>query len=147
MTSVDHTAWDNTPVGGGQVLMKNASDFTLKNLGMHKIFTTANGKVFYDHSLKTSADLHFSSLPRSTRTLTSGTIDVYHNLLKYKASFAVTSPLSFSADCCYPVAGQLNVTLSGLFAGTATVGFHSSCGSASVNFEGVETAFTLALCE
>lgn len=156
VTSANHTAWDNTKAGDGQLLIKNTADFSIKILGVHKIFTTSLNKKLFDHSIKTSEDIHLSTLPRvtlkdteitATRTITSGIVDVYHNILKYKASYKVSSSLGFAKDCCYPVSGQMTATLTGSLKGSTTVDFQATCGSAVVGYAGVSTAITLALCE
>lgn len=155
VSSATHTTYDDTSVGGGQILTLNATDYSLKISGIHKVFTTAKGTTLYDHSIQTSSDIHFASLPRyevkngiiTERKITSGAVDIYHNLLKYKVSYAVSSRLGFSKDCCYPTSGQMTGTLTGSLKGTATADFNSTCGSATVTHAGVSTPVTLALCE
>jgi hypothetical protein len=148
-SSASHSAWDGSTISGGQVLTRaGAGSFALDVHGVHKVFTTSNGRTLYDHSIKTTSSvLVAGALTRASRQVTNGSVSVYHNLAKYIAAYTVTHTLTYSALCCFPTGGTIRADLSGSLTGTASVTFGSTCGEATLTQNGTDTKFTMHYCE
>ena len=138
---------DGSSIGGGTRLSRTASGWTIDVLGQHKIATGRAGRQLFDVSVKTVAPLQITgSLARSNRLVSSGQVDVHHNLAKFKASFVPTN-LQYSNSCCHPVSGTLGVTYSGSINGSGTVTFNG-CGSATLaRANGSSSTISLSHCE
>ena len=130
--------------GGGKLTVTNAG-WNLDILGKHKILTYKN-TTLYSVSVRTLAPMTISgSLSRGSRLVTSGQLEVNHNIAGFTGVF-VAQNLQWSNSCCHPISGGFNVTWSGTKTGTATVTFQG-CGQAQVNENGQTRNIELSYCE
>ncbi len=144
-TSSDNFAnYEGTTIGGGTRVEKTATGYQVDMLGQRKVLTSTNKGVLFDVSISSSSPLVLNKLARSGRIISSGTLDVYHNRAKFKASH-VFNNLTWSANCCYPTSGSMTITLSGSRTESGTVNFNG-CGNVTSDFA-TTRSFTLAHCE
>lgn len=135
----------NSYGGGSELTHVSGGGFELSVHGKHKQRTTARGHEAFDLSLRTTEAVGISSLDRSTRIIDGGRIEIAHN----QRSFTVAlepSNLTYSSSCCYPVDGNIAVTISGAINTTGEVSFNG-CGNATIFKNGISTNFTLYSCE
>lgn len=129
--------------GGGGRLTVRAGYYDLEILGKHKSFVR-NGRTLYDVSLRTTTPLQTTSIVRSGRQVTSGQLEVNHNLAKF------TTRLSFSnlqwGTCCHPTSGSIGFTHTGSKQGSGTVTF-TGCGTAQLTEDGQTRNFEMSYCE
>jgi hypothetical protein len=131
--------------GGGGKLTKTSSGHEIEILGKHKTFTR-NNNTYYSVSVRTLNPLVLTGgLTRSSRVLSSGTIEVNHNLAKYTMTMTPNN-VAWSNSCCHPVSGSFSVNYSGSKTGSATVTFNG-CGTANLNQGGQDTQLTMNYCE
>jgi hypothetical protein len=129
-TSENRTTWDGAIVSGGATLLKTDTGFSLSQAGFHRIRVGSRGKTIYDLTIQTINPLQISgSLSRSTRTITSGSARVFHNLPKFTTTFSVAN-LTFSADCCYPKGGTITATRTG--SNEVSTATFTACGQGTV---------------
>jgi hypothetical protein len=132
--------------GGGGRLTKTVAGWDMDILGRHASFSR-NSHELINISVRTLSPVSISGgLNRSSRVVNGGSIQVNHNLAGFTAVFS-PSNLAWSANCCHPVSGTLNVVYSGSKTGNATVTFNG-CGTANVaNAGGASSAIALSYCE
>ena len=126
-------------LGGGTEVACNSSDCStspgrsVSVLGLHRALYNPLGQKLYDHTISTTAPWRLPGVG-SSKVISSGAFQVQHNLAHFVASATVASPLTFSANCCHPTGGSVNIAYtSGSKSGSETVTFGPSCGVASVN--------------
>jgi hypothetical protein len=148
-TSALRADYRGTQIGGGGRLTRNAaSEWQHEVLGHHKL-ATRNGSNLMDISMRTLSPMIYSgSLSRAGRQLTSGQLEVNHNLAKFTSTLTVAAgkPLVWSSSCCHPVSGQLDVSLQGSQSGQASVEFQS-CGAAVWTKNGLSQSISLGYCD
>jgi len=131
VTSTDVTAYDTSVTfGSGQKLTKSSTGATVSILGMNRKATKADGTKVFDISTKTSEDLVYTGTSRATRVLTSGQIQIFHNLAQYTVTLTPNN-VTWSADCDTPTSGSMKGTMSGSVTGEVEVTF-TGCGTYSV---------------
>ncbi len=111
--------------GGTTVAMTDGvGSRTITINGIQYTATTGSGTVAWDHSVSTTTSLIFTApgLGIATGTITSGTVQVQHNLAKYTASAAFNSVTYNHGVCgCFPTGGTITTTLTGSQTGTETL--------------------------
>jgi hypothetical protein len=131
--------------GGGGRLSKTASGWQIEVLGRHSVLSFRS-KTLFNISARTLTPIQVSgSLSRAGRTVTSGQLEINHNIAKFTAVFTANN-LQYSNNCCHPIGGSLSVNYSGSKTGSATVTFNS-CGSATVDQGGQQQQIQLSYCE
>lgn len=144
-TSAVNADYTGVNYGGGGRLTKTNSGYELEVRGRHTRFER-NSKQLFSVSVRTQQNLVFSGgLNRNARTLVSGRLEVNHNLAGFTAVMEPQN-IQWSASCCHPVAGKLQVTYSGSRTGTAEVEF-MGCGSAQATEGGQIEKIELSYCE
>lgn len=134
--------------GGGRLSHTGASDWTVELLGKHKI-GTRNGNTLFDVSARTTTPIAITnSLTRSGRTISSGVVEVNHNVAGFTATLAANAsqPLVWTALCCHPVSGRLDATYTGSVTGTSSITFNG-CGSLELSKDGTTRTLSLGYCE
>lgn len=134
--------------GGGRLSHTGATAWTMDILGKHKI-GTRNGHTLFDVSVHTTTPIAVSStLARSGRTISSGTIAIDHNVAKFTAVYTTnpSQPLVWNSTCCHPVSGRLDATYSGSVTGSGSITFNG-CGSAELSKDGSARTLSLGYCE
>lgn len=145
VTSNSSTDYNNFSYGGGGRLTKTASGWNLEILGKHKSFVR-NGKQLFNVSMRTTSPWQVSgSIARGSRVISTGALEINHNIAKF-TTLVTPVNLQYSSVCCHPVSGSLNLTFSGSKSGTATVTFNS-CGVATLVENGQSSALELSYCE
>jgi hypothetical protein len=140
--SVDYRG---TSYGGGGRITKSASGWDLEVLGRHSQLSFRDREIF-NVSVRTLAPLQISgTLSRAGRVISSGQLEVNHNVSKF-TSVITPSNLTWSNACCHPTSGSLNVVYSGAKSGSATVTFQG-CGSATVDQGGQQQQIELSYCD
>jgi hypothetical protein len=146
VSSADHATYDGVTVGGGgRLTYEGAASFKAKILGEHRKLIGVAGRVLIDHSIHSSSDVNVSAPSADIRVVDGGSIELSHNLAKYTASFSPHS-LTFSAGCCYPISGTLDLDYAGSIRGSAQVVFQG-CGSAKLVRGGTSANLTFNECD
>ncbi len=143
-TSGAHTNYEGNTVSGGIRVEQTASGYEMDILGQSKVLTSNRFGTIFDVSAQTILPLELNQLARNGRVLSSGTLAIYHNKARFKATHTFNN-LQWSSSCCYPTGGSINVTLSGSRTATGTVTFNG-CGSVETTFTNT-SSFELANCE
>jgi len=128
--STSKTDYEGDTYGGGTRLEQTGSGYELTILGKHKTRTSSNGRSRLDLSINTETPISFNQLTRSGRIVDGGSLIIAHNLAKYKMTLQPNN-LGYSANCCYPTSGSIDISYSGSVNGSGLVSF-SSCGKATV---------------
>lgn len=148
-TSALRSDYRGVQIGGGGKLTHTAvTSWTLELLGKHKI-GTRNGRTLFDASARTTTPIAISnSLTRSGRTISSGVVEVNHNVANFTATFVANAsqPLVWSSLCCHPVSGRLDATYTGSIVGSGSITFNG-CGSAELSKDGSTRTLSLGYCE
>lgn len=148
-TSELRTDYRGTQMGGGGTLARTgASAWTLSIAGKHKI-GTRNGRTLFDVSARTTTPLAITSaLSRAGRTISSGAVEVNHNLARFTATYTASTaqPLVWNSQCCHPVSGRLDAVYSGSLSGAGSIVFNG-CGSAELSKDGSTRTLSLGYCE
>jgi len=145
LSSNSASDYNGATYGGGGRLTKTASGWNIDVLGKHKSFSRRGFELFNISMRTTSPWQVTGSLSRASRVVNSGVLEINHNLAKFTMTVTPNN-LQYSASCCHPVSGSLNVGFSGSKTGNATVSFQS-CGVASLLENGQTTALELSYCE
>lgn len=139
-------AWDGTVIPStGDVITNASGTRTIVIHGRHEIKKNAKGKIQYDHFL-TSTGLTVTGSRAGTNRVISGSLTLYHNILKFNAANTFNSVTYGDATCCYPTSGNISTVLSGSKTGTATLTFTSTCGTSTYTEAGVTTNLILDQC-
>lgn len=145
VSSAAASDYRGTSYGGGGVLTKTASGYSIDVLGKH-IALNFRSIPLYNVSIRTLSTLQLTgTLSRSNRVWSSGQLEVNHNLAGFTAVFQ-PSNLQWSSSCCYPVSGSLSVQYSGSRTGSATVTFNG-CGTANYSDGVQQKTIALNYCE
>ncbi len=145
------TAWDGTVINSNGVVVTQGagSSRTVTIDGIHRVLKGPMGVKWFDHFIAGSLTVT-GKRSSGNRTVSAGTINVYHNLLKYTASNSFSGVAWGSSTCCYPTSGTITATLTGSVTGTATLDFSpgaTTCGNASyTNTTGTTSTVTLTHC-
>jgi hypothetical protein len=67
-----------------------------------------NGTTFFDHTIMATVNISESG---GTRTVTGGTVQVYHNLLQIIGTSTFTN-VKYTDSCCTPMSGEIDTTFS-----------------------------------
>ena len=132
------TAYDGTNVYGGEFLSNNSGTLELRISGLH---LTSPGR--WDHSISSSAMVLSGST--SSRQISSGTVTVWHNLAKYKATATLTN-LTFTNTSCFPTGGSISTVLTGSQTGTETLAFIGGGQATYTSTTGAVSTITLSHC-
>jgi hypothetical protein len=118
------TAWDGTVLGSSGTTITNSSGTrTIAINGTHKAGYDAMGTKLFDHFITSSGLTVTGTRALGTRTLTGGTIQVYHNLAKYTAALTFSGVKWTDPNCCFPTEGTITGTLTGSVTGTTSLTF------------------------
>jgi len=132
-------------IGGGSTVTKVNGGLELEIIGQSKVLKKNNGQKVFDISIETTMPIVTNQLMRNGRTISSGTVQVYHNLAKFTAAHSLEN-LTWSSNCCYPVSGKVFSTLSGSRNETLEIEF-KSCGVAQVTSSNGVKNIELEYCE
>lgn len=131
--------------GGGGRLTKTNAGWDLEILGRHTQLSFRDHEIF-NISVRTLAPLQVSgALSRSGRMISSGQLEVNHNLSGF-TSVLTPANLQWTASCCHPTSGSLSIVYSGAKSGSATVTFQG-CGAATVDEGGQSKQIELSYCD
>jgi hypothetical protein len=145
VSSASASDYRGTNYGGGGVLTKTASGYSVDVLGKH-IALNFRSIPLYSVSIRTLSTLQLTgTLSRASRVWSSGQLEVNHNLAGFTAVFQ-PSNLQWTSGCCYPVSGSLSVQYSGSRTGSATVTFNG-CGTANYSDGVQQKTIALNYCE
>ncbi|OQW51006.1 MAG: hypothetical protein A4S09_10750 [Proteobacteria bacterium SG_bin7] len=144
-------AWDGTVINSnGTTITQGAGASRTVNIdGIHRVLKGPMGVKWFDHFI--TGNLTVTGKRSSgNRTVSSGTVNVYHNLMKYTASNLFSGVTWGSSTCCYPTSGTITATLAGSVNGTVTLDFApgaTTCGNASyTNTSGTTSTIALTHC-
>lgn len=136
-------------LGGGMEVTCNSSDCstspgrTVTIQGIHRALYNPSGAKVYDHTVSSTVPFTITGVG-SAKVISAGTLQVQHNLAHFVATAAILTPLTFTANCCHPTGGSVDISyVSGSKSGTETVTFGPSCGMASTN----GNSFVLTYCQ
>jgi len=118
----------NTRSGGAVIKKLNGDIRKLTINGIHRRGLSILGKYTLWHTLWTDADGVTVTGSRGDRTL-NGTIYVMHNRASRKITKTLTD-VKFSSSCRFPISGTTNFSST---AGSVTVTWTSSCGTATID--------------
>ena len=144
-----HSTWDNVSIPSTGISVSNSSGTrTVTINGVHRVMRGPRGRMWFDHSLKTTTDLTVTGDRASgNRAITAGVLKVYHNLLQYNATNTFNNVTWGSSSCCYPTSGNISTSFSGSVTGTTTLTFTTTCGSATfVDTSGSSSTVALTQC-
>jgi hypothetical protein len=144
VSSADHMDYRGQTIGGGGRLTKIAAGYQADILGKNKRLSV-RGQERFSISVRSLQPFISNQLPREGRILSSGQLEVNHNLAGFTALMTVNN-LQYTGSCCHPVAGSVTTEFSGSVTGTARLTFES-CGLASLEKDGNTEAITLSYCE
>ncbi len=130
--------------GGGKVTLAGGG-WNIDILGRHSELSIRGQKIMSISTRTTAPVAVTGSLSRIARIMNGGQVEVSHNLAKFSTTM-VPQNLRWSANCCHPTSGSINMTFSGSKAGSATVTFQG-CGSAQVDRDGQTSLIELSYCE
>lgn len=128
----DPVTGQSLTIGGGARLTHENAGWSLDILGRNVSVKNRRGTAIIDIAIKTAAPIvgHGYRFDGS-RVVDSGTIEVFHKLAKYKTTNTVHN-LQYSAQCCHPVAGTIDLNYQGADkAWTGTLTF-TGCGTADL---------------
>ena len=141
MDTIRPSGYSVTNAGGGTTVnWTSASTRTITINGIHytatKSYKTSQGVeksvTVWDHTVSSNSPLTFTTGGGGgTIAAANNVIVLQHNLAKYTGSTSVITPLTFSAGCCHPTAGEIDTVLSGSLTGTEKLVYTSTCGSAT----------------
>lgn len=135
----------NTYGGGGLVRRVVGGSFEIEIAGKHRQRTTARGRSAFDISLRTLNSISVSSLERDGRTVTGGRLEIAHNIKRFTVALEPNN-LTYVSNCCYPVSGRIDVSLTGTINGSGSVNFNG-CGNATLSRNGTTIDIPLYSCE
>lgn len=149
------TAYDGTTsMGSTGILVANTDNVVsgtraISIDSIHKVLKGPKGSTWFDYFIKTGSAITVSGTRSAgNRTISSGTLSIYHNKAKYTASHSFSNVVWGSSSCCYPTAGAIASSFSGTVTGTTSMTFTSTCGTATfVDTNGTPSNVTLSQCE
>lgn len=135
-TSADHENYIGETVGGGVTTTFGESSKSIEIVGMHREQTKADGSSGFDHSVRSLEPLVISEdVDAGTRTITSGKIQVDHNLKEFSV-ISELSGVTWEKSCCHPIDGSISVSAQdkdGNVTDSRTLDFNTgTCGTVSV---------------
>ncbi len=141
------TAWDGTTIPStGETVSNSSGTRTIVINGIHRALKGPRGTTWFDHYITSTGLTATGSRAAGTRSI-SGSLKVYHGLLKYTATSTFNTVVWGSSTCCYPTSGNISSTLTGSLSGSTTLTFSSTCGSATyVDTSGTSSSLTLTHC-
>lgn len=139
------TAYDGTVLASGGVKTTRAASGSGRTIAMyptnsavHKVATSRRGASLFDYYVQpnisvTGALKNTTANGLGTSRTMSGTVTIYHNLVKYTATNTFNSVVWGDSTCCYPTSGTVTATYSGTNkpADSSTMTFSTTCGSAT----------------
>ena len=147
----------NVGSGYGTIAGFTSGQKSSLSFAQHISAVNAAGKTLYDHSVYTSTPLTLTEASGATSRTVTGTVTLYHNLLKVVGTSTLTSVVH-SDSCCHPTSGTISTTfaagtnVSPTTAGSALVGktevmTFTGCGTANLtDSSGATTAVTIKRC-
>lgn len=139
------TAYDGTTVfvsGKVRTSRGTGTDRTItmspNNSAIHKVATSRRGASLFDYYVQPNLAVSGALKNKTANSITgsrtmTGTVTIYHNLVKYTATNTFNSVVWGDSTCCYPTSGTITATYSGTNkpADSSTMTFSTSCGSAT----------------
>ncbi|MBI3556048.1 MAG: hypothetical protein HY074_07280 [Deltaproteobacteria bacterium] len=152
--SENHKGWHHAVAGGTTINFAAAGTHRLVINGMHYLGvkshkTHLNSDITnatIDHTLSTLAPIE-TQLVDGYRVLISGTMQTQNNRDHSLGTSQITKPLTMSASCCHPIAGQITTELSGSKSGTEVLTFSNQCSTADLtDTNGITRQILLSHC-
>jgi hypothetical protein len=147
-TNAQTTAYLNQAIPGtGVTLAVGASSKTITINGVHQVLHGPEGRVWFDHSL-TSGPMTVTGTRAGGNRVINGQVTIYHNTEMYKAVSTFNNVTWGNPTCCFPTGGTLTSVFSGAVAGTSTMTYTATCGTATfTNTSGTTSSVSLSICE
>lgn len=135
-----------TSVNGSQSCSVGSVCYEIVVNGVQNILKGPKGRKWFDHIITSNISAK-GSKAAGTMTIY-GTSSVWHQLASYKAVNTYNAVVWGTPSCCYPTSGSISTVFTGSIAGTTTLTFGSTCGSATfVDTAGASTSVTLNQCQ
>ena len=127
--------YKSEPIVGGIQTIFSVGSRSVNIIGVTRegVYTSARGvqTPIFHHSIHTPSPLQVSGTKaQGNRVITSGEIQIDHNLAEYSLN-AQVSNIAYSSSCCYPTSGTLSFNRSGAISGSLSVTFSNVCGEIS----------------
>ncbi len=100
----------STPSTGQLVTRIGGSSFTYDNAGIRRTVTNSEDDVVFDMTTSTTSSMVITGQIRDGRTLASGGILVADAVNGRSCTFTISSPVSWTAACNCPTAGEWTAT-------------------------------------
>lgn len=109
--SLAKTTYSGELLTGGERIQRMQENWWYENLGKEITSRSKEGKLVLSLLLKTNEPVVISQgLERGARKIQSGSWKVYNNLEKFTLNLTPKN-LVFQAECCHPVAGEIEIEL------------------------------------
>lgn len=144
------TAYDGSTMGStGVTVAITGSGRSIGVDSIHRVLKGPKGSTWFDYFIKTGTAISVTGAKSTNdRTITSGSLSIYHNRAQYTATHSFSSVVWGDLTCCYPTSGVINSTFSGAVTGSTTMTFTNTCGMATfVDTTGASSAVTLTQCQ
>lgn len=144
--------YDGTSMLSTGVILANAasgSDRYVSINSIHRVLRGPGGAKWFDYFISTPTAITVTGArATNNRTVSSGTLNIYHNMARYTASHSFSNVVWGDSTCCYPTSGTITSTFTGAVTGSTTMTFSSTCGSASfTDTSSATSAVTLTQCQ
>ena len=154
-TDSEPSGWDSTVTtsSSGTTITAESANFASRQIAINgtHLVSTLDGTTNWNHTVSTdsTAPLTFTGTGAS-KSMSSGTIIIQHNLAKMTSRTTVATALAYTnVNCCFPTSGSLSTVFNGgNYSGkTETITFSSACGEATlVDTSGATSSITLSDC-
>jgi hypothetical protein len=135
-----------TSPGGGQTLTKTATGWEYSVGGMQRVLTGPGGRKLFDVTTHTTAPIVGSGASRANLVITSGSLQIDHNLAEYSVTLTASN-LTWASTCNCAVSGTLTGTVSGgRRDGKSASVTITGCGQADVTLDGETESVDLDRC-
>lgn len=145
-SSASHLDYRGNVIGGGTVTTNSSGIYSLAIPGLRKLRTSGGNNTIYDISVRTTSAFTISDPTSTSLTVSSGSMEVIHNVAQYVATVSANALAYSYSSCCYPTSGTLSVSYSGAASGSGSISF-PSCGKATLTVGSASTSLTLIGCE
>jgi hypothetical protein len=145
-----HMSYDNTTIPGtGLTVSRFANTRTISLNGLRRSLQDKDGKTVYDHSIMSLGVITMTGARTDgTRTIVAGTVRVFNNTERTRTDSTLSGVMWKNKACCYPTAGSITSTLTGLKTGSSQITFKDRCGEATLSdAKGANQSIILKQCE
>jgi hypothetical protein len=136
-----------TAGGGTELSYVAPASYNLTVFGVRKTLNDTSGNTIFDLTAQTSGALTISGNLLGSKTITGGSLAVFHNTAQYTATLSPTNLTYSDSTCCHPVSGSMAISFIGSVTGSAVVTFNPTCGSETFTMNGETDMIQLAGCE